>query len=150
VILPLGEPGNATGAESVLTWQTGSPQGVDFSGEFPRARPDGSTAAALLEQGEADAALIVADEVERWLPDDARQHLGRIPRIVIAPRATATQPTADVALAAATLGIDAPGTLMRVDGVILPLRPPLVSPIPSDRDWLRALDDRITALEPRT
>jgi formylmethanofuran dehydrogenase subunit B len=143
VILPLGEPGNAAGAESVLTWQTGSPQSVDFSGEFPRARPDESSAAALLERGEADAALIVADEVEGWLPDDARRHLERIPRIVIAPRATTTRPTADVALATATYGIDAPGTVMRVDGVILPLRPPLVSPVPSDRDWLRALDDRI-------
>jgi formylmethanofuran dehydrogenase subunit B len=156
VILPLGEPGNTAGAESVLTWQAGSPQGVDFSGPFPRARPDESTAAALLERGEADAALIVADEVEPWLPDAARRHLGRIPRIVIAPRATATatatadRPAADVALAAATCGIDAPGTVMRVDGVVLPLRPPLASPVPSDRDWLRALEERIRALESRS
>jgi formylmethanofuran dehydrogenase subunit B len=143
VILPLGEPGNAAGAESILTWQTGSPQSVDFSGEFPRARPDDSSAAALLERGEADAALIVADEVEPWLSEDARRHLDQIPRIVIAPRATTTRPTADVTLSAATYGIDAPGTVMRVDGVILPLRPPLVSPIPSDCEWLRDLDDRI-------
>ena len=68
---------------------------------------------------------------------------------MIAPRATGGQPTAAVALAAATYGIDAPGTVMRVDGVTLPLRPPLVSPLPSDCAWLRALDDRLKTLESR-
>ena len=53
---------------------------------------------------------------------------------------------ADVALAAATSGIDAGGTVTRVDGVVLPLRPPLVSPLPSDREWLRALDRRLERL----
>ncbi|MEA2631554.1 MAG: formylmethanofuran dehydrogenase subunit [Chloroflexota bacterium] len=150
VILPLGESGNAAGAEAVLTWQTGSPQSVDFSGDFPRALPDRSSAAAMLERGEADVALIVADEVEPWLPDAALRHLEQIPRIVIAPRATAIHPTAHVALAAATPGIDAAGTVMRVDGVVLPLRPPLVSPVPSEREWLRALDERLKTQESRS
>ena len=94
VILPLGGAGNAVGAEAVLTWQTGSPQSVDFSGDCPRALAEDSSAAARLERGDADAALIVADAVEDWLPVAAREHLQRIPRIVIAPRATATDPTA--------------------------------------------------------
>ncbi len=143
VILPLGAAGNATGAESVLTWQTGAPQSVDFSGGFPRSLAEESSAAVRLERGEADAALIVADAVEEWLPAAARVQREPIPRIVIAPRATVVYRTAHVALASATYGIDAPGTVTRVDGVVLPLRPPLAAAMPSDRQWLRALGDRL-------
>jgi hypothetical protein len=38
---------------------------------------------------------------------------------------------------------------MRVDGVTLPLRPPLAASVPSDRDWLRAIGDRLHDLEGR-
>jgi formylmethanofuran dehydrogenase subunit B len=150
VILPLGAAGNAPGAEAVLTGQGGSPQSVDFSDAVPRSLAEETSAAVRLERGEADAALIVADDVEGWLPDGARERLARLPRIVIAPRATVNHPTARVALAAATSGIDAPGTVTRVDGVVLPLRPPLSSPIPSDRRWLLALDDRLKTPESRS
>lgn len=150
VILPLGAAGNAAGAESALTWQTGWSQGVDFSGESPRALADASSAATLLARGEADAALIVADEVGGWLPGAARRHLSTIPRIAIAPRATRLDPSADVAMASATYGIDAPGTVTRVDGVVLPLRPPLVPDVPTDREWLRAIDDRLRNHPART
>ena len=143
VILPLGGAGNAVGAEAVLTWQTGSPQSVDFSGDFPRALAEDSSAAARLERGEADAALIVADAVEEWLPAAAREQLEKIPRIVVAPRRDRRYPTAHVALAAATSGIDAAGTVTRVDGIVLPLRPPLVSSVPSDCQWLRELGERL-------
>jgi formylmethanofuran dehydrogenase subunit B len=143
VILPLGGAGNSAGAQAVLTWQTGFAQSVDFSGDFPRALDEDSSAAARLARGEADAALIIADAVEDWLTAAACEHLQRIARIVIAPRATATYPTAHVALAAATYGIDTPGTVTRVDGVVLPLRPPLASWVPSDRQWLQSLGDRL-------
>ncbi len=143
VILPIGGTGNAAGAEAVLTWQSGSPQSVDYSGSFPRALAEDSSAAARLERGEADAALIVADAVEDWLPAAAWEQLEKIPRIVVAPRATERYPAAHVALASATSGIDAGGTVTRVDGVVLPLRPPLVSRVPSDGRWLRDLAARL-------
>jgi formylmethanofuran dehydrogenase subunit B len=142
VILPLGAPRNVTGAESVLTWQSGSPQSVDFAGDFPRALAEESSAATRLARAEADAALIVADAVEEWLPAAARERLERIPRVVIAPRATAADPTPGVALRAASPGIDAGGAVTRVDGVVLRLRPPLAASVPSDLQWLQALRHR--------
>jgi formylmethanofuran dehydrogenase subunit B len=142
-ILPLGAAGNAAGAEAVLAWQTGWAQSVDFSGTSPRSLAEESSAAARLERLEADAALIVADPVEEWLPAAARATLEQVPRIVIAPCATQRYPTAHVALATATGGIDAAGTVTRVDGVVLPLRPPLRAAVPTDRRWLQALRDRL-------
>ena len=41
-------------------------------------------------------------------------------------------------------------TVTRVDGVVLPLRTPLVSSVPSDRQWLRALEGRLKAQETRS
>jgi formylmethanofuran dehydrogenase subunit B len=66
-----------------------------------------------------------------------------LPRIVIAPRATTLHPPAQVALASATCGIDAGGTVTRVDGVVLPLRPPLAAVVPTDRQWLGAIRERL-------
>lgn len=145
VILTLGGPGNAAGAEAVLCWQTGHATSVSLARGSPRSLPGATSAEALLSGGGADAALIVADLEVAGLSDAARAHLGRIPRIVIAPGATAPERTATVALDTAVYGIDAPGTVTRSDGVVLPLRPPLAPRIPTDRDRLRALGDRLAA-----
>ena len=97
----------------------------------------------MLARGEADAALIVADRVEEDLPEGARAHLAKIPRIAIAPEATTSRSDASVALACATTGIDTPGTVMRVDGVSLPLRPPLAASLPTDGELLGAILGRL-------
>ena len=52
--------GNARGAEDVLAWQTGFPAAVSFARGHPRANPGELSAAALLERGEVDAALVIA------------------------------------------------------------------------------------------
>ena len=143
VILSTGSPGNAAGAEAVLTWQSGCASSVDYTRGYPRYAPGASSAAEMLARGEADAALIVADRVEDDLPGDAGAHLAGIPRIAIAPEATTTWRTAGVALACATTGIDAPGTVTRTDGVTLPLRPGLAASLPTDGELLRAILDRL-------
>lgn len=143
VILSMGGPGNAAGAEAVLAWQSGFASSVDYSRGYPRYAPGASSAAEMLARGEADAALIVADRVEEDLPEDAGAHLAAIPRIAIAPEATTTWRPAGVALACATTGIDAPGTVTRTDGVALPLRPGLAASLPTDGELLRAILDRL-------
>jgi formylmethanofuran dehydrogenase subunit B len=70
-------------------------------------------------------------------------HLASIPRITIAPEATSKWRPAGVALASATAGIDASGTVTRVDGVALPLRPGLAANLPTDGDLLRAILGRL-------
>ena len=134
VALPLGGPGNPAGAEAVLAWQSGYPLGVDFSHGFPRFRPGGSTD-DLFGRGEPDAALVVGDGLTpaRWA------QLDHIPTIVIAPEATAPGRVSRVALACDTPGIHTGGTVMRSDGLTLPLRPLLRSAWPTDREWLGAI-----------
>jgi formylmethanofuran dehydrogenase subunit B len=145
VALPLGAPGNAAGVEAVLTWQTGYALGVDFRLGYPRALDGNGGAAALLARHEADAALIVADEPSQALPQAALAHLSRVPHVVLGPRATAPGSLATVALATAKTGIHAGGTVIRADGVSLPLRPALTSALPTDRALLCALETRLKA-----
>lgn len=135
----LGRAGNATGAEAALTWQSGCSGGVDFGRGYPRSLARETSSVAMLERGEADAALIVAADANAFLPESTRAQLARIPRIVIAPGATAMPNAPTVALSCATFGIDAAGTVMRTDGIVLPLRPPLPARFPSDRQWLEAI-----------
>lgn len=144
VTLPLGGPGNRPGIEAALTWAAGAPMAVDAAHGSPRFRPREATAEARLARGEADAVLIVGDEPGPLSPA-ARAHLGRIPLIVIAPDATDPARAASVGLAAARTGIEAAGSVMRVDGVTLPLRPAATSPRPTELDLLRRLRAAIGA-----
>ncbi|HWE38461.1 MAG TPA: formylmethanofuran dehydrogenase subunit B [Isosphaeraceae bacterium] len=134
VLLDLGAPANAAGAEAVLSWQTGFPLGVDFGTGVPRFLAAEGTGLAGI-----DAALIVADDPGSTLIDG----LGHVPSVLIAPDATARVPAATVALRSATPGIDAPGVVARVDGPWLPLRPALSTPLPTDLTLLRALAVRL-------
>jgi formylmethanofuran dehydrogenase subunit B len=134
VALRLRDDGNARGAEDVLAWQTGFPAAVSFARGYPRANPGEFTAAALLERGEVDAALVVASD----LPG-----LRELPTVVVDPRATATAQAARVAFATAADGIEVAGTVHRMDGVPVPLRAPLAAERPSVEDVLSAIAGRL-------
>ncbi len=136
VALTMGGPGNLAGAEAVLTWQAGSPRNVDFSSGFPQFLPDRS-GGWMLNSGQADAVLIVADDPADLLFSDTIVHLQTIPYVQISPRAT--DRTATVALNCSTTGIHTSGTILRCDGATLPLQPALQSDLPTDRDWLLAI-----------
>lgn len=129
VALPMGGPGNAKGAEAVLTWQAGYPFAVDLSSGAPRFLPGSATASIRLARGEADVALIVGDLPFDHLPEN-------LPVVRIAPGAIDPARRSAVALNSATPGIDAPGTVVRVDGLMLPLRPALEPTAPTDHEWL--------------
>jgi len=58
-------------------------------------------------------------------------------------------PVRNPALAAATPGIHAGGTVFRGDGVALPLRPSLPTSLPTDRELLVRLDERLKTLQMR-
>ncbi len=150
VAMPLGAPANATGAENVLAWQTGFAVALDFARGYPRSLPGETDAQALLSRGEADAALIVADDPMESLSQAARDHLARIPRIIISPQATSPSSSANVGLMTATPGIHAGGSVLRADGVGLPLRPSLTTRLPTDRDWLEQLRIRLRQRDART
>ncbi|HEX6535765.1 MAG TPA: hypothetical protein VF041_14300 [Gemmatimonadaceae bacterium] len=114
--------GNRSGAEAVMTWQTGFPIAVEFSRGAPRYRPD-EGAAAWLARGDVDALLVVGDPAAlASLPGaDA-------PRVCIGPRASTARPEAVVAIDTGVAGIHDGGMAFRMDDIPLPLRPSLPGP----------------------
>jgi formylmethanofuran dehydrogenase subunit B len=143
VTLGLRGDGNARGAEDVLAWQTGFPTAVSFARGSPRANPGELNAAALLERGDVDVALVVASDPLEHLPAAAADRLRELPTVVVDARATATSQAARVAFATAADGIEVPGTVHRMDGVPVPLRAPLAGERPGLEDVLAAIAERL-------
>jgi len=137
VMLPLGAPGNGVGAEAVLSWQTGFPHAVDLGTGVPSSIPGVTSAVDRLRRREADLALIVADPLD--LPGDAVRFLKEIPRIVIAPATVAYDFEPTVRFSTGNPFLTSVGTVIRCDGVPLPVRAPFTTGVPSDRDCLRAI-----------
>ena len=138
VTLALRGDGNARGAEDVLAWQTGFPAAVSFARGHPRANPGELSAAALLERGEVDAALVIACDALERLPG-----LRELPTVVVDARDTETARAARVAFATAADGIEVAGTAHRMDGVPVPLRALLDGDRPAVEDVLAAIAERL-------
>jgi formylmethanofuran dehydrogenase subunit B len=131
VAFPLGAAPNAVGASQVMLWQTGFPAAVSFSHGYPRYLPREATAAQLLARREVDAALVVGADPLPHLPHMAADWLRSISTVVIDDRDTATMQAATIAIRTAVFGLSTPGDVYRSDGVALPLRPALVSVLPT-------------------
>ena len=132
--------GNRSGAESMLTSQTGYPMAVDFSQGFPRYGP-GNRA---LEAPAEFAAVLVAGTVTELTTETAAA-FGKVPTIVIGPRASLAPFPTRIAIDTGVAGIHEAGTGYRMDEFPLPLRPPLTG-ARSGAETLRAL---LEALRPR-
>jgi formylmethanofuran dehydrogenase subunit B len=143
VAVTLRREANAAGAEDVLAWQTGYPAAVSFATGYPRASPGELSAAAVLERGEADAALVVGSDPLGHLPRLAAERLRAIPVVSVDARNTATADAAHVAFTTAAAGVHRPGVVHRLDGVPVPLRAPLRSSRPSDEEVLVAIAGRL-------
>ncbi len=146
VAKPVRGHGNVTGADNVLSWQTGFPFGINFSRGYPRFNPGEFTVVDLLVRHEADAALIIASDPASNFPKAAIEALGRIPVIVLDPKYSLTAELAQVAFTTATYGINTAGTVYRMDDVPITLRPAFESPYPSDQEILTAIKTRLQAL----
>ncbi len=143
VAKPMRGHGNVTGADNVVSWTTGYPFGVNLGRGYPRFNPGEFTTSDLLARGEADAALIIASDPMSNFSQPAREHLAKIPVIVLDPKLSDTARIAAVAFTTATYGINVPGTVYRMDDVPIPLRPAFESPYWSDYDVLKAIERRI-------
>jgi formylmethanofuran dehydrogenase subunit B len=144
---PMRGHGNVTGADNVVSWQTGYPFGVNLGRGYPRFNPGEFTTADTLARGEADAAMIIASDPMGNFSQPAREHLARIPYIALDPKETATVRGAAVAFTTATYGINTGGTVYRMDDVPIPLRPAFESPYPSDEVVLRRIEARVRELQ---
>jgi len=134
--------GNRSGADAVLTWQTGFPFAVDFAGGSPAYRPHAG-AAALLAAGEIDAALVIGSSGS--VAEPVTSGLARVATVAIGPRASAAGFTPQVAIDTGVAGIHEGGTAFRMDDVPLPLRPALsgLGPRAAAADTVRALYERL-------
>jgi formylmethanofuran dehydrogenase subunit B len=121
VLVGLRAGGNRSGAEAVLTWQTGYPMAVDYSGGFPRYAPEDRGLERLREAG---AVLIAGSAAELAGVGEA---LGTVPTIVIGPRASEAPFPTRVAIDTGVAGIHDGGIGYRLDEIPLPLRPPLAN-----------------------
>jgi formylmethanofuran dehydrogenase subunit B len=113
--------GNRSGAEAVLTWQTGYPFAVDLTGGTPRYEPGRR---GLDRGGDAFDAALIAGSVGD-LPKGIRAALAKVPAVVVGPRASESRLDLRVAIDTGVAGIHEAGTGYRMDDVPLPLVPPL-------------------------
>ncbi len=151
-------------AGSVLAWQAGVAGDVDFALGYPRHLPL-EEIYDRINSGEADAVLFVGDidRLDGPLLDDTVLEL---PRVVVGPVSSQTEDwdkagwtpsperrallaTSDVVIATARAGLDEGGTVARIDGVMLPLRPPFPGRRPTQAETLRAIDARLAMMKPR-
>lgn len=138
-------PGDVTGADLVLCWQTGFPFAVNLSRGYPRYNPGEYSANAMLERGEADACLLVGSEGVAQMSPQAVSHLRRIPTVALDHPTVASSLAPTVRFTTAVYGIHLPGTVYRMDEVPIPLRPVLPTDYPSDADVLNGIRERIAA-----
>jgi formylmethanofuran dehydrogenase subunit B len=132
--------GNRSGADLVLTWQTGFPMAVDFGPGYPSYRPrDG--AAAWLRRGGIDAALVVGSAA--GIPAAIAQGLAAVPGIAIGPSASVASFKPAVAIDTGVAGIHESGTAFRMDDVPLPLRAALPGIVPALTTVVRGLGERL-------
>ena len=148
VAKPVRGHGNVTGADNVVSWQTGYPFGVNFNRGFPRFNPGEFTTVDTLSRGDADAALFIATDPASNFPRAAIEHMKKIPVICLDTKQTITSKLAHVAFATATYGINTAGTVYRMDDVPITLRQAFESPYPTDEEILTAIRKRVQELMP--
>ncbi len=146
VAKPVRGHGNVTGADNVVSWQTGYPFGVNFNRGYPRFNPGEFTTTDLLSRGEADAAMIIASDPASNFPKAAIEHMKKIPIISLDTKDTVTSSIAKVCFAVSTYGINTGGTVYRMDDVPITLRPAMESTYPGDQEVLEAIRDRVKKL----
>lgn len=135
-VVPMRGHGNVAGADQVLTWSSGYPFAVSFARGYPQFGPGEFSAVDVLACGAADAALIIASDPGAHFPRAAAQHLARIPTIVLDPVPSPTSSMARVVFPTASYGLDAAGTVYRMDNVPVPLRRIIASGRPTDEEIL--------------
>ena len=138
-LFPLRGGGNRVGAEAVLTWQTGFPTAVDFGAGYPRSLGRETGASRLLATGAVDAALVVGADPADYPDEPSFAGLGGLPMVLVDSEPNSLDARARVRLRSAPSGLASGGTLFRMDGVALGLRPPVSSSYPDEETWLRGI-----------
>ena len=137
--------GGVSGADNVLSWQTGFPFAVDLSSGYPRYNPGEFSADMLLTRREVDACVLVGAETADVLSSRAKAYLESIPTIVVDYAGAASTFTPTVSFTTAVYGLHSAGTIYRMDNVPVPLRQALRSNLPTDETVLNEIRRRYEA-----
>ena len=136
-------PGDVTGADMVLAWQTGYPFSVNFARGYPRYNPGEFSAQPMLERGDVDVGLFVGSEGAARFSAPALQNLAKIPTIVLDYPTVESAIVPTIRFTTAVYGIHREGTAYRMDGVPIPLRALVPSEYPSDDEVLKMVEARV-------
>lgn len=135
--------GDVSGADNVLTWQTGYPFAVNLARGYPRYNPGEFSASDLLDRGEPDACLLVGAETVPYFSQAALRHLQGIPTILLDYPGAPRNVVSDVSFTTAVYGLHAAGAIYRMDNVPAPLRKLTESKYPTDEIVLRGIYERL-------
>lgn len=136
--------GDVSGADNVLTWQSGYPFAIDYSREYPRYSPGEFSASDLLERGDVDACVLIGSETVPCFSTKAKQHLESIPTIVLDYSAAEQCFEPTVFLPSAVYGLHAEGVIYRMDNVPLVARQLVQSSLMTDEQILKRIMSQAT------
>lgn len=120
VILPMVALCNSTGVVKTSLEELGLPFSVDFTSQTPKLHPSVEEG---LRHNEFDAALIVGWDALSFLPGPIAKSLQRIPIISLSTQPTMTTQNSTVVFPTALTGVETDGTVYRMDGVAVSLKP---------------------------
>lgn len=147
VVRRMRVPGDVTGADSVLCWQTGYPFSINLNRGYPRYGPGEYSADNLLARGETDCVVMVGGERISRLSEAAQKHLNQIPVILLDPAGLEWDLDPKIRFNTAIYGIHRRATAYRMDEVPIPLRKIVDSPLPADDEVLRDVLNALRAAE---
>lgn len=150
VVRRMRVPGDVTGADSVLCWQTGYPFSINLNRGYPRYNPGEYSAEGLLARGEVDCLVLVGGERVDKFSDAARNWMRQIPVILLDPEGVEWDFPVAVRFYTAVYGIHRRATAYRMDEVPIPLRQILTSELWSDDEVLRAVLELVQKGESHT
>lgn len=139
VVRRMRVPGDVTGADSVLCWQTGYPFSVSLNRGYPRYNPGEYSANQMLERMDTDCVILVGAERVHRLSKHAQQNLEKLPVILLDYPTSQWNVRSNVRFNTAIYGVHRRATAYRMDEVPIPLRQILHSDLPSDDEVLRAI-----------
>jgi formylmethanofuran dehydrogenase subunit B len=135
--------GDVSGADNVLCWQTGYPFAVDLSRGYPRYNPGEYSASELLARGDTDLGLLVGAETIPFFSTGARDYLRSIPTIVLDYPGARVDWVPTVRFTTSVYGLNAGGTVYRMDNVPIALKAPQQCAAPTDEEVLRRISERL-------
>jgi len=108
--------------------------------------PGEDSATDCLWRGDCDSAMIIASDPGAHFPGPSLRHMAKIPVIQIDPYANPTTEFADIVIPTAVSGIDAEGSVYRMDNIPIRLRKIIDSDVPTDEEIVGRILTEIRAL----